>query len=125
MFEQCCDKNIEQYYNDPIFDKPTSDEIEDGSEENETLTLMILDTLFTPKQDGEEVIEKDDEESYADDHTLGLCPKVQEVVCEAPPTIEDLIESKFEDMIKLKIEECFQDLPSKMPLVQYTKFVVH
>ena len=45
--------------------------------------------------------------------TLGLCPKVQEVVCEAPPTTEDLIESK--------VEECFQDLPSEMPFVQYTQ----
>ena len=86
---------------------------------------MILDTFFTPKQGGEEVIEEDEEESHEYDHTLGFCSNVQEVVCEVPPTIEDLIESKFEDMIKLKIEECFQDLPSKMPLVQYTKFVVH
>ncbi|GFY95343.1 dihydroxyacetone kinase [Actinidia rufa] len=44
VFEQYCDKNIEQYYNYvPIFDKPTSDEVEDGSEEDEALTLMILE----------------------------------------------------------------------------------
>ena len=52
--------------------------------------------------------------------TLGLCPKVQKIVCEAPPTIEVLIESKVEDMIQSKVEECFQYLISKSPLVQYT-----
>ncbi|GFY91361.1 hypothetical protein Acr_07g0015570 [Actinidia rufa] len=82
----------------------------DGIEEDEAVTLMMLDTF-------QEV-----------NHTLGLCPnvqkvvcevtlglwpKVQEEVCEAPPTIEDLIVSK--------VEECFQDLPSKMPFMQYTQ----
>ena len=44
---------------------------------------------------------------------------MQKIVCEAPPTIEVLIESKVEDMIESKVEECFQDLISEMPLVQY------
>ncbi|GFZ08427.1 hypothetical protein Acr_20g0002350 [Actinidia rufa] len=125
---QYCDDNVEQYCNNvPVFDKAPND----GIEEDEAITLMILDTFFTPKQHGEEVIKEDDEESHEDNHTLGLCPKVQdvcevtlglcpkvqEVACEAPPTIEDLIESK--------VEKCFQDLPSKRPLVPYTQRTTH
>ena len=40
---QYCDANVEQYCNNvPVFDKDPTDGIEDGSEEDEALTLMIF-----------------------------------------------------------------------------------
>ncbi|GFS35213.1 hypothetical protein Acr_00g0038460 [Actinidia rufa] len=55
------DDNVEKYCNVvPVFDKPTSNEIEGPSEEDEALALVVLTTYLTPKQDGEKVIEEDD-----------------------------------------------------------------
>ena len=44
---QYCDDNVEQRKVVSIFDKARNDGIECGSEDDEALTLMILDTFLT------------------------------------------------------------------------------
>ncbi|GFS41525.1 hypothetical protein Acr_00g0074880 [Actinidia rufa] len=57
----CHDDDAQHCYDDnvPTFDKTTSDEIGDASDEDEAIVLMALTTYLTPKQEGEEVIKED------------------------------------------------------------------
>ncbi|GFY82678.1 hypothetical protein Acr_02g0009180 [Actinidia rufa] len=73
------------------------------SEKDKALSLVSLDTFLAPKQGRKEVIEAYGEESHKYDHISGLFLKMQEVVFDAPPTIEDVKE--------LTVEKSLQDSP--------------